>query len=60
MPLIAFNILYGWSRGNGQTSASFLVGRDTRGDKLAPFRLDLGPRLFRSLGQTPLPIAVRQ
>lgn len=60
VPLIAFNILYGWSRGNGQTSASFLVGRDTRGDKLAPFRLDLGPRLFRSLGQTPLPIAVRQ
>ena len=59
VPLIAFNILYGWSRGTGQTSASYLVGRDTKSDKMAPFRLDLGPRLFRSLGQTPLPIAVR-
>lgn len=60
VPLIAFNILYSWARGSGQTSASYLVGRDTKGDKLGPFRLDLGPRLFRSLGQTPLPIAVRQ
>jgi hypothetical protein len=60
VPLIAFNILYGWARGTGQTSASYLVGRDTKSDKMAPFRLDLGPRLFRSLGQTPLPIAVRQ
>jgi hypothetical protein len=60
VPLIAFNILYGWSRGEGQTSASYLVGRDTKTDKMAPFRVDLGPRLFRSLGQAPLPIAVRQ
>lgn len=60
VPLVAFNILYGWARGTGQTSASYLVGRDTKSDKMAPFRLDLGPRLFRSLGQTPLPIAVRQ
>jgi hypothetical protein len=60
VPLIAFNILYGWARGTGQTSASYLVGRDTKSDKMAPFRLDLGPRLFRSLAQAPLPIAVRQ
>jgi len=60
VPLIAFNILYGWARGTGQTSASYLVGRDTKGEKMAPFRLDLGPRLFRSLAQAPLPIAVRQ
>ena len=60
VPLIAFNILYSWPRGTGQTSASYLVGRDTKSDKMAPFRLDLGPRLFRSLGQTALPIAVRQ
>ena len=60
VPLIAFNILYDWSRGKGQTSASYLVGRDTKTEKMAPFRIDLGPRLFRSLGQAPLPIAVRQ
>ena len=47
VPLVAFNILYG---GGLQTSASFLVGRGTEEDeKLAPFRLDLGPRIFRGL-----------
>lgn len=60
VPLIAFNILYGWSRGEGQTSVGYLIGRDTKGDKLAPFRLDMGPRLFRTLGKTPLPLEVRQ
>ena len=47
VPLVAFNILYS---GGMQTSASFLVGRGTEADeKLAPFRLDLGPRIFRGL-----------
>jgi hypothetical protein len=51
VPLVAFNILYS---GNAQTSASFLVGRGTDGDeKLAPFRLDLGPRIFRGLSSRP-------
>ena len=50
VPLIGFNALYRWSGGEGQTSASYLVGRDTQAEKLAPFRLDLGPRLFRGLG----------
>lgn len=60
VPLVAFNVLYSWSRGAGQTSQSFLVGRDTKSDKMAPFRADIGPRLFRGLGQTPLPLEVRQ
>lgn len=59
VPLVAFNTLYEWARGEGQTSVSYLVGRDTKGDKLAPFRLDLGPRLFRTLDKRPLPIEVR-
>ena len=49
VPMIAFNALYGWSGGKGQTSASYLVGKKTSGEKLAPFRLDLGPRVFRNL-----------
>ena len=60
VPLVAFNILYSWSRGAGQTSQSFLVGRDTKAEKLAPFRTDMGPRLFRGLGKQPLPLEVRQ
>lgn len=49
VPMIAFNALYGWGSNQGQTSASYLVGKATGGDKLAPFRLDLGPRIFRGL-----------
>ena len=51
VPLIAFNALYDWSGGEGQTSAAYLVGRETNGDKLGPLRLDLGAREFRSLGR---------
>jgi hypothetical protein len=50
VPLVGFNALYRWSGGEGQTSASYLVGRDTNADKMAPLRLDLGPRVFRGLG----------
>jgi hypothetical protein len=59
VPLIAFNALYRWSNGEGQTSVSYLLGRDTKGEKMAPFRLDLGPRVFRGVGAHPLPAAVR-
>jgi hypothetical protein len=59
VPLIAFNTLYRWSGGEGQTSVSYLLGRDTKGEKMAPFRLDLGPRVFRSVGARPLPSGIR-
>ena len=50
VPLVGFNALYRWSGGEGQTSASYLVGRDNNAEKMAPLRLDLGPRIFRGLG----------
>lgn len=59
VPIIAFNSLYSWSGGEGQTSASYLLGKDTKGEKLAPFRLDLGPRIFRGLAAHLLPANVR-
>jgi hypothetical protein len=59
VPLIAFNALYRWTSGEGQTSVSYLLGRDTKGEKMAPFRLDLGPRMFRGVGAHPLPTGVR-
>ena len=60
VPLIGFNALYRWSGGDGQTSASYLVGRDTKSDKMAPLRLDLGPRVFRGLGARQHNVAVRR
>ena len=59
VPLIGFNALYRWSGGDGQTSASYLLGRDTKSEKLAPFRLDLGPRIFRGLGARQHSVGVR-
>jgi hypothetical protein len=49
VPMIGFNVLYSWGSGEGQSSTSFLVGKQTTGEKLAPFRLDLGARMFRGL-----------
>jgi hypothetical protein len=60
VPLIAFNALYSWSGGEGQTSVSYLIGRGTKGEKLAPFRLDLGPHIFRGLAARLLPTGIRR
>ncbi len=54
VPMIGFNILFRSNAGEGQASASFLVGRGNDDDeKLAPFRIDLGPRIFRGLSARP-------
>jgi hypothetical protein len=61
VPMIAFNALYHWgSSSEGQSSASYLVGKETEGEKLAPFRLDLGPRIFRGLGAREHQLHVRK
>jgi len=50
VPLMGFNILYRFGGTEGQASASFLVGRGNEEDeKLAPFRIDQGPKIFRGL-----------
>lgn len=59
VPLIAFNVLYRWGNNEGQTSVAYLLGRDTSGEKLGPFRLDLGPRIFRGIAARLLPGGVR-
>lgn len=58
--LVAFNVLYRLTGGEAQTSVAYLLGRDGQGEKLAPFRVDLGPRIFRGLGARPLPNGVRR
>ena len=60
VPLIAFNAVYRWGGGEGQTSAAYLLGRDTKGEKMAPFRLDLGARIFRGVGKRALPLGIRR
>jgi hypothetical protein len=63
IPMVAFNVIYDWGNGrSGQTSKSYLVGREpeTASEKMGAFRLDLGPRLYRSVGhrQTNLELIV--
>ena len=51
MPMVAVNSHYRWSSGEGQSGASFLVGRTANdSDKLAPLRLDQGKRGWKGLG----------
>lgn len=59
VPVIAFNVHYGGG-GGAQTSASYVVGRDTGGDKLGPLVLGSRPRQVTGLAVRPLPIAVRK
>jgi len=61
VPIVALNALYRWGGSSrGQTSVSHLIGKDTGGDKLAPLRLDLGPRVFRALASRAHRLGVRR
>ncbi|MFP5329974.1 MAG: hypothetical protein ACLGHC_07560 [Alphaproteobacteria bacterium] len=60
VPLIAFNALYTWARGEGQSSCSYLIGTQTKSEKLGAFRLDLGPRIFRNLAAREYELRLRK
>ena len=55
IPMIAVNALYDWGEGQtGQTSKSYVVGRELeQNDKMGAFRVDLGPRIWKTVGQRP-------
>lgn len=59
VPLVGFNAFYRWGGGEGQTSGSYLLGRDSSGEKMSPFRTDIGPRTFRGLGAREHTLKVR-
>jgi hypothetical protein len=52
VPIVAANIAYDWGQsGSGRTSKSWLVGREAASPtaKMGAFRLDQGPRIYRSV-----------
>jgi len=54
IPVIAVNALYDWGEGRtGQTSKSYVVGRELEepSEKMGAFRVDQGPRIWRTVGQ---------
>lgn len=53
IPILAFTAHYTWEGDHrGYSAAAFIVGQesDPPQERMAPFRLDLGPRQFRSIG----------
>lgn len=60
VPVLAFNAVYRWSGGDGQTSGSYLVGAETGAEKLAPMPGDLDSRTLTRLGGRLLPTAIRR
>lgn len=59
IPLVAFDAQYRWidepeagPTGTGRTGRAFIIGQEKSppADRLAPFRLDQGPRQFRAPG----------
>lgn len=59
VPVLAFNALYTSNGAQAQTSAAYLIGRDTGGDKLGPLSLERGPREIAKLAARPLPAALQ-
>lgn len=57
VPLVAFKMTYEWSDDDvvhkEEVTASYVVGREAKppAAKMAPFRLDQGPRVYREVGQ---------
>jgi MYXO-CTERM domain-containing protein len=62
IPVVGVNLVYDWGDGRtGQTSKSYVIGRDLgdEHEKMGAFRLDLGPRIYRTVGQRPHSLARR-
>ena len=54
IPVLAVNVLYEWGEGRaGQSAKSYVVGRELEnaGEKMGAFRVDQGPRVWRTVGQ---------
>ena len=54
IPVVAVNILYEWGEGrSGQSAKSYVVGRELeeQSEKMGAFRVDQGPRIWRTVGQ---------
>ena len=60
VPLVGFNARYRWSSGTGQTSASFIVGRNGSGEKMAPFLIEKDAKTYRGLETREHTLGVRQ
>ena len=62
IPVVAVNALYDWGQGRtGQTSKSYVIGRELQqpSEKMGAFRVDQGPRVWRTIAQRDHKLAKR-
>jgi hypothetical protein len=62
IPVVAVNALYDWGQGRtGQTSKSYVIGRELSqpSEKMGAFRVDQGPRVWRTVAQRDHSLAKR-
>lgn len=60
IPTVAIKIVYQWGRGRSdQVHKTYLIGIENQRspEKMGPFRLDMGPRIYRSVGGRPIELA---
>lgn len=53
IPVVAVNALYDFGERTGQSSKSYVIGRELQAasEKMGAFRVDQGPRIWRTVGQ---------
>jgi hypothetical protein len=59
VPVVGFNVHYRFSNGAGQSSTSYIVGRNNAGEKMAPFRVEQGSKTYRGLATREHSLRVR-
>ena len=62
IPVVAVNLLYDWGNGRtGHSAKSYVIGRELQEspEKMGAFRVDQGPRIWRTVGQRPHTLAKR-
>jgi hypothetical protein len=59
VPVVGFNVHYRFSSGTGQSSTSFIVGRNNAGEKMAPFLVEKGSKTYRGLATREHTLRVR-
>lgn len=61
VPILAFNLSYRWSGGEGRTGKAFLLGHERRGaERLAPISLEAGRAIIGNVGSRLLDEALRR
>lgn len=62
VPLLSVNLVYGWGdAATGQTASAYVVGIEREGGgKMAPFRLDTGPRMHDQVGAREHTLSVKR